>query len=128
MDPETDIEAPNISSVIKYPITSLFHIGVSAGIFWLNEHDISRYLAFAIISINTITKMLAFAPINVKAMYSPADAWRPKLVTAAWNAVIPTFFAWIPNVKDTAKYPNAIGIPPFNPLQKLLLWFSIIFT
>ena len=66
-------------------------------------------------------------PINVNAMYSPADAWSPKLVTAAANGDIPTFFAWIPKVKATAKYPNAMGIPALTPFAKQFNWLSFIF-
>ena len=60
-----------------------------------------------------------------KAAYSPADALINKLVTKPCIGDRPTFFAMIPNEKETAKYPIPTGIlsliPFLNSIISLLI-------
>ena len=79
--------------------------------FWLNAHDIRKYRALIISSMTAISVYVASAAISVNPANSPADAWQVILARAACSAVNPAFLAAIPRVKDTARYPRAIGIP-----------------
>ena len=83
--------------------------------FWLNAHDIRKYRALIISSMTAISVYVASAAISVNPANSPADAWHVILARAACSAVNPAFLAAIPRVKDTARYPRAIGIPLCMP-------------
>ena len=94
---------PNSSSVTSKPTSSRSRSGVSGWRRWLSAQLISRYRAFTISVISTITQIPASSEITVMPPYSPAEALLSRLIRKLWKAVRLAAWQEMPTLKLTAK-------------------------
>ncbi len=109
-----------ISSVIPKAIICLLNKDISEVIFWDKDKDINIYRMFIIKVVNAISNKGALAIIKEVPANCPADVKLDKEIKTVSNTGSPPLTAINPKVKETGKYPKAIGIPDLKPRKKSL--------